>query len=313
MQQYLFGIMLLLCCFLWRAEAQEATETPDATAPSPRIALTANGNHLPDIFVLDLVSGDWSRITQHPDSDANPTWSPNGMQIAFNSFRHGNEDIYIYNLETETLQNITNSPDVNETVPRWSPDGDVLAFNSSTGGKTPEIGLYDIETGRQQRLTNNSFVDSNPSWLPDSRGLVFNSNRNGNSDIYTMNHNGTDVTAIIDTPVNEFAPVYAPDGRYLAYVVAANTTRIVLYDTQGGDERVISPLEFDSLQPIWSPDSQCVTYDVSLNGSLEAVYLYHLPTQEMMALPLSQQEVFGIVWTENATCNDLLALLDIQP
>ncbi|NJN28972.1 MAG: hypothetical protein HC819_24955 [Cyclobacteriaceae bacterium] len=40
----------------------------------------------------------------------------------------GNQDIYIYNLNTNETTNITNTPNRQEDYPAWSPDGRKIAF-----------------------------------------------------------------------------------------------------------------------------------------------------------------------------------------
>ena len=48
-----------------------------------------------------------------------PTWSPDGSQIAFGSGRDGNLEIYIMNADGSEQTNFTNTPDDNEFEPSW--------------------------------------------------------------------------------------------------------------------------------------------------------------------------------------------------
>jgi dipeptidyl aminopeptidase/acylaminoacyl peptidase len=52
----------------------------------------------------------------------NPTWSPDGKRIAFSGLTGGYTDIYIYDLETKALRNMTQDP-FGDIHPAWSPDG----------------------------------------------------------------------------------------------------------------------------------------------------------------------------------------------
>jgi len=48
-----------------------------------------------------------------------PTWSPDGSQVAFFSDRDGNFEIYVMNADGSDQTNITNTPNVAETEPSW--------------------------------------------------------------------------------------------------------------------------------------------------------------------------------------------------
>ena len=48
-----------------------------------------------------------------------------------------------------------------------------------------------MPTARGTRLTNNAAFDIEPSWSPDGTKIAFASDRDGNSEIYVMNADGS--------------------------------------------------------------------------------------------------------------------------
>ena len=64
-----------------------------------------------------------------PDLDEvfNPTWAPDGRAIAFTGMSRGLTDLYVYDLQSSTMQRLTNDPYA-ELMPAWSPDGSSIAF-----------------------------------------------------------------------------------------------------------------------------------------------------------------------------------------
>ena len=66
-----------------------------------------------------ITSGDWDDITPAP--------SPNGEKIAFASNRNGFWDLYLLDLASGNVTQLTNTPQY-EGAPTWSPDGSFLAF-----------------------------------------------------------------------------------------------------------------------------------------------------------------------------------------
>jgi Tol biopolymer transport system component len=104
------------------------TWSPDGT----RIAFQSNrgGKDNPDIFILDIASGELKNLTNSPNLDANPAWSPDGKQIAFVSDRSGNPEIWIIDIESMSLLQITARTMLGDWRPSWSPDGQSLIFES---------------------------------------------------------------------------------------------------------------------------------------------------------------------------------------
>ena len=58
-------------------------------------------------------------LTNNPAKDDNPVWSPDGKQIAFNSDRDGNQEIYVMNADGSNPTNLTKSRGYDYS-PAWS-------------------------------------------------------------------------------------------------------------------------------------------------------------------------------------------------
>ena len=63
--------------------------------------LNADRQVLYQIFVMDPNGENRVRLTDDPARADNPAWSPNGRKIAFTSARHGKDDIYFINVDTD--------------------------------------------------------------------------------------------------------------------------------------------------------------------------------------------------------------------
>lgn len=71
-----------------------------------------------------------SRLTNDPNDDSVPVWSPDGTKIAFQSMRNGvNYQVYVMNADGTGQVNLSNST-ANDIQPSWSPDGTKIAFAS---------------------------------------------------------------------------------------------------------------------------------------------------------------------------------------
>jgi TolB protein len=59
-------------------------------------------------------------ISNSPDREHHPAWSPDGARIAFQSDRDGNWEIYVMNVDGTDVQRLTDN-DVKDEGPEWRP------------------------------------------------------------------------------------------------------------------------------------------------------------------------------------------------
>ncbi len=61
-----------------------------------------------------------TNLTNSPREDAGPVWSPDGSRIAFDTYRDGNQEIYVMNADGSGQTKLTNNPEPDYN-PAWSP------------------------------------------------------------------------------------------------------------------------------------------------------------------------------------------------
>ena len=59
-------------------------------------------------------------LTNSPDFENHPSWSPDGTKIAFASGRDGNDEIYVMNADGSDQTRLTSDP-ADDYYPSWSP------------------------------------------------------------------------------------------------------------------------------------------------------------------------------------------------
>jgi hypothetical protein len=102
-----------------------------------------------------------TRLT-NPAFGYQPSWSPDGTEIAFSSSRDGNSEIYVMNADGSEQTRLTNNADIDEQ-PSWSPDGTEIAFISS---RDYQVYVMNADGSEQTNISNNPAVHDNPDWGP---------------------------------------------------------------------------------------------------------------------------------------------------
>jgi len=277
------GFPQLVACAKLGAPSTQATAqltaTPlqDCTAPSAVtrkgiwLAITTARNNNSDIYLLDaeaaLQGGHpaLERLTTDPATDFDPTWSPDGSQIAFRSQRDGDDEIYIMNSDGTCQVNLTNDP-ADDWSPAFSPDGTKIAFaHFFDGNQFSDIAVINTDGSGMQRLTTSH--GEYPAWSPDGSQIAFASTRDGNYEVYVMNADGTDQTRLTDDPAYDMSPVWSPDGKQIAFdtqrdifppkeVGVGPEFEIHVMNTDGsGDTRLTDNMQEDRF-PTWAPENR---------------------------------------------------------
>src|SRR5467141_3613290 len=121
--------------------------------------------------------------------DSRGSWSPDGAQIAFNSDRSGDMNIYIHSLLEGASRQITTGSG-GDFQPQWSPDGKRLVFFSSRAGNA-DVWLVDLVNNSLKQLTSDAALEINPFFSPDGANIVFQSDRSGRLEVWVMNSDGS--------------------------------------------------------------------------------------------------------------------------
>lgn len=196
-------------------------------------------------------------VSNSAANDRAPCWSPDGTQIAFESERDGNWEIYRMRAEGSDLQRVTNHS-ASDRFPAWSPDGDQLAFQSERFGQ-PELCLLDLESRRVSRLTHQPGAEIFPSWSPDGQKIAYSLMQDDKLDIYVTGLDGQTEQLTHDSG-REVWPRWAPDGSQIVFFSRRDTNGedddlYIITLASGKIERVTNKAGHDFC-PDWSPDGE---------------------------------------------------------
>jgi len=255
---------------------QTGTPTPVEAMPMGKIAFVSLRDDNAEIYVTTSVGGEVN-LTNDPDEDVDPAWSPDGKKIAWASKREGTYNIYLADADGGGITQLTTS-DGADLSPRWSPDGKRIAFsrqgtimvmNSDGSGLTqvtqpkPETTAPPCEGG--------GFLGG---WSPDGDKLTFYvaSGSRGTAEVCTVNVDGSQLTVVRGDPdTYNTEPAWSPEDQRIAYrSIRQGNHEVHVVNADGSDDTNLTTNPAMDIEPAWSPDGQWIvfssnrTYDFDL-------------------------------------------------
>jgi TolB protein len=220
-------------------------------------------------------------LTLNEAYDGTPTWSPDGLQIAFTSERNGNPDIFLMNADGTVPSQLTDGGGFN-VIPDWSPDGSKILFVSNRtyelrldGGRlevpgNTKLWFVEIDGGRPDRLTTSLGMDIYGSWSPDGESVVFMSVRDDNPEIYLLRPDKFEEN-LTNSPARDLNPEWSPDGTKILFM-SDRDGNMEIYMMDMESEGAITNLTnhpSNDGDPAWSPDGTKIVFTSDRDENIE--------------------------------------------
>jgi WD40 repeat protein len=252
-----------------------------------------------EVWVMDGDGGRQTRLVEAAEGVelTNPVWTPDAKQIAYVRIRGSGDpltsdyDIWLVNADGTGRRAVASGRSW-QWFPRISPDGTWLEYTDeavggpwlSSGPTGPDVGqgpqgavfpganaaalpqadLWRVPLdghGAPERITDAAGDDRSGAWSPDGTRLAFDSTRDGNTELYLVDADGSETVRLTDTPSSEWAASWSPDGSRIAYT--SDATGIAQIWTMNADGSNPAQLTFSpdgNLWPAWSPDGSRIAF-----------------------------------------------------
>lgn len=206
----------------------------------------------PDIFLIELGTGQRRRLAHYMGLNTGGAISPNGREIAMILSRDGNPELYVRDLHGGQPFRLTNTPRAAEASPSWSPDGRQIVYVSDQAG-SPQLYIISRDGGSARRLTSRGSQNVAPDWGVNNL-IAYASLFGGRWSVCVIDPQGGEQRQITGGDADYEDPSWAPNQRHLA---AARSIRyastVVLLDTMGDPPVVLTDYPGDWTAPAWAP------------------------------------------------------------
>ncbi|TDI47528.1 MAG: serine/threonine-protein kinase, partial [Acidobacteria bacterium] len=224
--------------------------------------------------------GQWSAITERKGTFSHPRLSPNGKRLAITILKDGINDVWILDIERDTLTQLTTGGVTGGAS--WSPDAEWLA----AGMGLSNASIFRIRSdfsGLAELVLERRGARVSPYWMPDAAGLIFQENVGSNAEIWVLPLEGDGEPHPLLQSESGFAqPSLSPDGRWIAYHsdVSGRTQKSFVqpFPGLGGREQISID---GGRSPLWSPAGREIFYTGDESRSMMAVAIRTEPELEV--------------------------------
>lgn len=213
------------------------------------------------------------------DREEDPKFSPDGNTIVFKK----NGDIMTMDLNGNILSNITNTPDIEESMPYYTADGSKILFAPGAGADSDIYSINTDGSNRQAEVAKANYQEYYPI-TRDSDSFFYTgwvSNSNVNDQVFLRSFSTGTSTYLPFNKTNANYSDATPVG--LDYAVISSTRS----GGEGGYDLYIADINNGN---IWSLD----VYNSDVNSSWEDLGAHYLPQQTLSVNNSSKEQLIRV-------------------
>ncbi len=237
--------------------------------PALQYALALNS----EIWLANADGSNLVNLTNHPADYGTPSWSADGMRLAYCAKIDGTTGIYIMDVTSRTAK-VTTVDVPTCTHPwtydlKWSPDGKWLAFTSMQNDLI-DLYLSHLDGSGLVKLTERSTKRVAAIWSPDSQSLLVSYDRQGQENIYRINLMGEVEARLTDQPYTDVPCQFSPDGSQVLMMSARDGPwQIYTMRADGSTVTRLTEPPATHLNPVWSVDGKWIYFTSNRDGNVE--------------------------------------------
>jgi TolB protein len=190
-------------------------------------------------------------------------------KIAFKGSRGQNSEIYVADFDGQQAQAVTKDNTI-VAAPCWVPKRQAVYYTSYKLNHA-DIFYHDLSTGARRPFARYGGSNISPAVSPDGTQVAMILSKDGWTDLYVCNADGTNLKRLTKSPQDESSPCWSPDSKYICFAAKEKEHRALCkISASGGAIQTIPTSGVPSpSEPDWSPDGKWIAFTVQYRDSFQ--------------------------------------------
>ena len=197
-------------------------------------------------------------VLQQPRDFAYPRLSPDERRIAVVVREGQKSDVWIYDRTLSTFSRLTSAETV--TAAEWSHDGTRIIFTAASDTRSAVFSQVAAGGSPPEKLLESPTLTSDLSTSPDGRWVLIQSFDNTWDILRVRLDSARKAESYLTSAANELAPVFSPDGKWVALVSDESGRPAVYVRSFPDPSSRIQISVAGGGEPIWSRDGTRLYY-----------------------------------------------------
>lgn len=181
-------------------------------------------------------------------------------KIAFKAEGAKGSEIYIADFDAHNAQEVTKD---GSTVyaPTWVPGRMALLYGSYKLNNA-DIFMHNLTTGARKAFARYGGSSMSPAVSPDGKKVAMILSKDGWTDLYVSDIDGSDLKRLTKSPQDESSPCWSPDSQWICFAGKERERRSLFkISASGGGLKTIPTRGVPSpTEPDWSPDGKQIAF-----------------------------------------------------